>query len=114
MAKRQGSETATSEAPEETDGKSGSTHVISVRLPSMVAELVDHEAASRGIRPSDLVRLAVEEFVRKPGVAGITANGSGTLRVPADLSPFESENTNPVVQPSDVVLESPEVVAIGF
>lgn len=100
--------------PEDADSRGSGSQVFSVRLPSAVAELVVDEAGQRGVRPSDVVRQAVEHFTRQPGLAGIRANGSGTLRVPGGLDAFDTRNANPVVQPSDVVFDAQEGVTLGL
>lgn len=108
MAKQHEVETRHNSQPEDADSRASASQVFSVRLPSAIAELVIDEAGQRGVRPSDLLRLAVEQFTRQPGAAGIRANGSGSLRVPAGLDAFGTQNANPVVQPSNVVFDAPD------
>jgi len=94
--------------PEQIETRPSGNQVISARLPTALAEKLLSEAGRRGVRPSELVREAVEALLhdRPGGVAGMIANTGGTLSV-AVLSDYRTENRNLVVEP-------PEVVAIGL
>lgn len=94
--------------PEQIEARPSGNQVISARLPTALAEELLSEADRRGVRPSELVREAVESMLHdRPGiVADLVANSGGTLRV-AVLSDYRTENRNLVVEP-------PEVVAIGL
>ncbi len=94
--------------PEQIAARPSGSQVISARLPTALAEELLSEAGRRGVRPSELVREAVESMLhgRRGAVAGLVANSGGTLRV-AVLSDYRTENLNLVVEP-------PEVVAIGL
>jgi hypothetical protein len=99
------------EEPEEIESRPSGSQVISARLPTPLADELLSEAARRGVRPSELVRIAVESFLiaRPAGVAGISGHAEGRLRL--DLPEIETRNLNPVVE---IPTEPPEVVAIGL
>lgn len=99
------------EEPEQIESRPSGSQVISARLPTPLADELLSEAARRGVRPSELVRIAVESFLiaRPAGVAGISGHGEGRLRL--DLPEIETRNLNPVVE---IPTEPPEVIAIGL
>jgi len=99
--------------PEQIESRPSGNQVISARLPTALAEELLSEAGRRGVRPSELVREAVETFMHhQPGsVADMNANSAGTLRV-AVLSDYRTENLNLVVEPPEI--EPPEIVAVGL
>jgi hypothetical protein len=88
--------------PDEIENRPSGSQVISARLPTVLAEELLAEAASRGVRPSELVRQAVEALLRdqpRP-LAGLIVHGAGKVRIfsvlDAELS--ETENLNEVVE----------------
>jgi hypothetical protein len=95
---------------ERIESRPSGSQVISARLPTVLAERLLSEASRRAVRPSELVREAVEALLRDQpgGVAGMVANTAGTVRV-ALLDDYRTENRNPVVEPPEV-----EVVPIGL
>jgi len=98
--------------PEQIESRPSGSQVISARLPAHLANELLSEAARQGLRPSELVRIAVEALLlaRPAGVAGISAHGEGRLRV--DLpGQYETENLNPVVE---IPTEPPGIVAVGL
>ncbi len=88
--------------PELIKSRPSGTQVISARLPAVLAEELLDDASRRGIRPSELVRQAVEAYLRagSPRVAGISAQSTGTLRVVTPLGNYRTENANPVTLPT--------------
>src|SRR5215472_13328625 len=82
------------EEPELIESRPSGTQVVSARLPTILAEELLDEAGRRGIRPSELVRQAVDAFLRAGSgrVAGISARGTGMLRVVTPLSDLQTEN----------------------
>ena len=79
--------------------------VISAILPTALAEALLSEAERRALRPSDLIRQAVDAFLHAQtgGVAGISANSSGAMRVAVlFMDHCRTENRNPVVEPTDL------------
>jgi hypothetical protein len=114
MAKQQEYDGEVESPNEESGGRPAATQVISTRLPSALTAEIAVQAARRGVRSSDLVRLAVEAYMRHPGVAGVRANSGGNLRLDPDLDSYSTENDNPVVQPAEVTCDPPGVVAIGL
>lgn len=99
------------EEPEQVESRPSGSQVISARLPTQLAEQLLSEAARRGLRPSELVRIAVESFLiaRPVGVAGLSGHAEGKLRL--DLPELETTNLNPVVE---IPTEPPGIVAVGL
>jgi len=99
--------------PEQIESRTSGNQVISARLPTDLAQNLLSEAARPGVRPSKLVRQAVEAFLRvgQGGVADINAYSVGMLRV---FLPVESqsrtENDN---LDFEVPADPPEVIAVG-
>jgi hypothetical protein len=89
--------------PELIESRPSGTQVISARLPTILAEELLDEASRRGVRPSEVVRQAVEAYLRSGSarVAGISARSTGTLRVTTPLSDYRTENPNLVVLPTE-------------
>src|SRR6266851_8293185 len=89
--------------PELIESRPSGTHVISARLPTVLAEELLSEASRRGVRPSEVVRQAVEAYLRAGSakVAGISARSTGMLRVVTPLSDYRTENPNLVVPPTE-------------
>jgi hypothetical protein len=88
---------------ERIESRPSGSQVISARLPTILAEELLDEASQRGLRPSELVRQAVEAYLhaRSAKVAGISAQGTGMMRVVTALSDFRTENSNLVVAPTE-------------
>lgn len=85
--------------PEQIESRPSGTQVISARLPTILAEHVLAEASDRGIRPSELVRQAVEAYIRS-GVcraASVSAQGTGNMSVSSPLESQPTRNPNLVV-----------------
>ena len=100
------------EKPEQIESKPSGTQVISARLPSALAEELLAEATSRGVRPSELVRQAVEVFMRKPaGIVDLNAYVGYRMKVQTFIAQYTTENRNLVV---DVPTEPAHLVALGF
>ncbi len=96
----------------EIQARPSGTQVISTRLPSHLAERLLAEAARRGVKPSELVRVALERVLNQEHVVPvITANGGTTggppLRILSPISHYTMENSN-------LVVEESAVVALGF
>jgi hypothetical protein len=89
--------------PEQIESRPSGTQVVSARLPTALAEELLDQASQRGIRPSELVRQAVESYLRGGWgrVAGISAQSTGSLRVVTWLSDYRTENPNLVVTPTE-------------
>lgn len=86
--------------PEQIETRPSGSQVISARLPSALAERLLSVAASRGVRPSELVRDAIEMWLRSsPGsVVDIKAHAGNNMRVlTPPWSPDRTENYNLVV-----------------
>ena len=97
------------EEPEQIESRPSGTQVISARLPTVLAERLLSEASSRGIRPSELVRQAVEEFIRSGGcrLASVSAQGTGNMSVASQLEAHPTRNPNLVVStPHELELAS--------
>jgi hypothetical protein len=101
--------------PEQIESRPSGNQVISARLPTALAEELLSEAARRGVRPSELVRQAVEAFLRAApgGVADISVYSVGMLRVfqPPEGQQSRTENYN---LDFEVPAEPPQVIAVGF
>jgi hypothetical protein len=99
------------DAREQIESRPTGTQVISTRLPSDLAEALLAEAERRQMRPSELVRHAIEAYMRpQSGVAGLTANSQGALRLPPEIDGNPTENANPVVE----IPTEPLLIAIGL
>lgn len=98
--------------PAQIESRSSGTQVISARLPTALAEDLLAEAARRNVKPSDLIRRAVDSFLhaRPDRIAGISANSTGSVRVVVYLDQYRTENLNPVVEPA----EPPQAVGVGL
>ncbi len=88
------------DAAEEIESRPSGTQVISARLPTVLAEELLAEAARRGVRPSELVRQAVESILRTGprGAVDISAYAGTNMRVMTPLPGQRTENFNLVVQ----------------
>jgi len=88
------------------DTKPSGSQVISARLPTALADELLIEAERRGVKPSELVRDAVQKLLHKQVTAfgGITVVGvtaSPLLTVKTPVSTPRAENSNPVVGPEE-------------
>jgi len=72
------------DGPEQIESRPSGTQVISARLPTVLAEHLLAEASNRGIRPSELVRQAVEVYMRS-AVGRVASVPSGPLPTMSDL-----------------------------
>lgn len=90
--------------PEQIENRPSGTQVISARLPTILAEQLLSEASNRGIRPSELVRQAVEAYVRSGAcrVASVSAQGTGNMSVASPLEAHPTRNPNLVVAPYEL------------
>jgi hypothetical protein len=112
---RQGSELAfrRQQQGDAGEGRQSAMQAISARLPAGLVEELAGEAARRGIRPSELVREAVEALLRKESGANADLNASVSYQVTimTPLSQYQNENSNLVVE---VPTEPNQVVALGY
>jgi hypothetical protein len=83
--------------PERIETRPSGTQVISARLPTQVAEELLAEAVRRRIKPSELVREAVENLLHPSRAGGVTVSAY-RLRVVSHPSQYLTENPNPVVE----------------
>jgi len=88
--------------PEQIESRPSGTQVISARLPAPPAKALLNEASSRGIRPSEIVRQAVESYMRSGAgrLASFTAQGA-RISVSTQLRAQPTENPNLVVAPAE-------------
>jgi metal-responsive CopG/Arc/MetJ family transcriptional regulator len=86
---------------------------VSARLPAALVEKLNEEAARRGIRPSELIRQAVEILLRgEPDtIADLNASVGYQMTIMTPLSQYQTENSNLVVE---VSTEPSQVVALGY
>jgi len=98
------------EQPTRIESRPTGTQVISARLPTDLAEELLTEAARRGLRPSELVREAVERMLQsEAGLAALTTFNDGRVRVLTRVSPARTENPNLILTD-----EPSKLVALGF
>ncbi len=88
------------EEPEQIESRPSGTQVISARLPSALAEELLAAAQQRRVRPSEVVREAVEKWLhaRPAGVFDIQASAGQNMRVVTPAAENKTENFNLVVQ----------------
>lgn len=98
------------EEPAEIEARPSGTQVISARLPTALAEELLARGQQMNARPSELVREAVEMWLksRPCGVVDIRASAGQNMRVVTPTIESRSENFNLVVQ----VEASPERVEV--
>ena len=86
--------------PEEIESRPSGSQVISARLPTALAEKVLTEAARRGAKPSEVVREAIESWLRSTpgGVAEISAYAGQNMRIITPYVQGRTENFNLVVE----------------
>lgn len=107
---------ATSQRQDEGDSQGARPPVmqaVSARLPAALVEKLNEEAARRGIRPSELIRQAVEILLRgEPDtIADLNASVGYQMTIMTPLSQYQTENSNLVVE---VSTEPSQVVALGY
>ena len=85
--------------PEQIESRSSGSQVISARLPTALAERVLAEAVRRGAKPSEVVREAIEVWLRAlpGGVTEISAYAGQNMRVITPSAQGRTENFNLVV-----------------
>ena len=88
------------EEPEQIESRPSGMQVISARLPSALAEELLAAAAHRKVRPSQVVREAVEKWLHAgpAGILGIQASVGGDMRVLSPLPQGGTENANLVAE----------------
>ena len=88
------------EEPEQIESRPSGSQVISARLPTVLAEALLAEAARRGVRPSELIRDAIEIWLRAMpgGVADISTFAGQNMRVITPSVQRRTENFNLVVE----------------
>jgi hypothetical protein len=88
------------EEPEQIESRPSGSQVLSARLPTILAEELLAEAARRGVRPSELIRDAIELWLRAVpgGVADISAFAGQNMRVITPSVQRRTENFNLVVE----------------
>lgn len=107
------------EQPVRIETRPSGTQVVSARLPTALAEELLAEAERRGVKPSELVRDAVDRLLHEKRTTttytttSISASTSALLRVVTPLWPYRTENSNPIVEPEEAP-EPPLVVALGY
>ncbi len=87
------------EEPEQIETKPSGSQVISARLPASLTERVLAEAGRRGVRPSELVREAIEMWLSTTpgGFVEISAFEGQNMRVVTPSIQRSTENFNLVV-----------------
>jgi predicted transcriptional regulator len=82
------------------ESRPSGSHVVSVRLPAPLAERLLAEASARKMRPSEVVRQAVEAFLAGQGsVLALSATCSERMRVAPLAGQYETVNANMVTGP---------------
>ncbi|WP_216894523.1 CopG family transcriptional regulator [Nocardia alni] len=105
--------------PEPIETKPSGTQVVSARLPAQLAEELLTEAERRGIKPSELIRDALQQYLHPRfnviagGTAFINVSTSPLLTVRTRVDQYLAENSNPVVQQAEALVP-PLVAALGF
>ena len=99
--------------PEQIESRPSGTQVVSARLPTALAEELLSKAAHMGVRPSELIRQAVEAFLHSEPRGGteLTVYEGNQIRVVTPRNQYRTENSNLVVE---VPAEPAHVVALGF
>ena len=95
------------------DARYSAMQAVSARLPAALVEELADEAARQGMKPSELIRQAVEALLRKEpdGTANLNASVSYQVTIMTPLSQYQTENANLVVE---VPTEPNHVVALGY
>jgi hypothetical protein len=107
-------------APSEQFNKADSSNVrsaamqaVSARLPADLVEQLTEEAGRRGVKPSELIRQAVEVLLRDDPDMSTDLNGSvgHQMTILTPLTQYQTANSNLVVE---VPVEPSHVVALGY
>jgi hypothetical protein len=100
------------DGPEQIESRPSGTQVISARLPTGLAEELLTEASRRKVRPSELVRAAVDAYLHDaPGaVIDLLARGSANVTISLPRRDGSTENLNLVVD-SDLDTDRLEIPA---
>jgi metal-responsive CopG/Arc/MetJ family transcriptional regulator len=95
------------------DARTSAMQAVSARLPAVLVEQLTEEAAKRGIRPSELIRQAVETLLRGGPEKSAELSGStgNQMTIMTPLTQYQTENANLVVE---VPTEPSHVVALGY
>lgn len=95
------------------EARTSAMQAVSARLPAVLVEQLTAEAAKRGIRPSELIRQAVEALLRGGPEKNPDLNASVgyQMTVVTPLNQYQTENPNLVVE---VPTEPSHVVALGY
>jgi hypothetical protein len=106
----------TSQLPDDSDAhglRPSVMQAVSARLPAVLVEMLNKEATRRGVRPSELIRQAIEALLRgeSGSTAGLNASVGNQMTVMTPLSHYRTENANLVVE---VCIEPSQVVALGY
>ena len=98
-----------------SSGRPSAMQAVSVRLPVSLVKDLNDEANKRGIRPSELLRIAIEALLYPPpksdAGADLNASVGYQMTVVAPLARYYTENSNLVVE---VPTEPSQVVALGY
>jgi hypothetical protein len=89
-----------SDEPVAIERRPSGSQVLSVRLPTGLAHRVLGEAARRGVRPSEVVRAAIETYFDPPVFRVLKVQPSARVRF--FLVPAAYDTVNPVVTTGDV------------
>ena len=97
----------------QSSGKPPVMQAVSARLPASLVQELAEAAAQRGLRPSELIREAVEALLhRKPAViADLDASAGVQMSVVTPMNPPRKENANLFVE---IPTEPSHVVAVGY
>jgi hypothetical protein len=91
---------------------SSGMQVISTRVPAGLVEELQAEAARQGVRPSELLRRAVEGLLScGPVITELNPSTGNQMRVVTDLPKYATENANLVVE---IPTEPAHLVALGY
>jgi metal-responsive CopG/Arc/MetJ family transcriptional regulator len=95
------------------EARTSAMQAVSARLPAVLVEQLNEEAAKRGIRPSELIRQAVETLLQggSERSADLNASVGHQMTVITPLNQYHTENSNLVVE---VPTEPSQVVALGY
>ncbi len=98
------------DGPAVIEGRPRGTQVISARLPVALAQQLLNEAGRRGVKPSDLVREAMEQFLSQDALPeSVTGFPGRRLHFSSLSMPYTTEN--PAVM--DLPLNFGHFVALG-
>jgi hypothetical protein len=96
----------------QNETRSSGMQVLSTRVPAALAQELQVEAARQGVRPSELLRRAVEGLLSHGSVATeLNPTTGNQMRVTTDLPKYTTENANLVVE---IPTEPAYLVALGY